>query len=166
MSDDVSFFKIKGFNNYEISKSGKIRNLKNGRILKPCVDKDGYLVHCLSEKGKSKTVFLHRIIAITFIDNPENKPCINHIDENKLNNDINNLEWCTVKENITHGTRTKRASEKCWKSVIKLDLDNNFLEVFKSMTEASLKTGVLLSSISNCCNGRIKSAGGYKWRIK
>ena len=166
MTDNVGFFKIKGFNNYEISKLGVVRNYKSGRILKPFADKDGYLKHCLSENNKKKYVFLHRIIAMTFIDNPENRPCINHIDENKSNNDISNLEWCTVKENNSHGTRTKRASEKCCKSVIQLDLNNIFLGVFSSMKEASLKTGALQSHISSCCSGKRKSAGGYKWRIK
>lgn len=96
MSVVETFVKIEGFENYEVSNLGKVRNIKSGKILKPQPDKDGYLRLGLYENNKKKKLFLHRIIATTFIDNPEGKPCVNHIDENKLNNDLSNLEWCTV----------------------------------------------------------------------
>lgn len=166
MSAFETFVKIDGFEKYEVSNLGKVRNIKSGRLLKSYLDKDGYLKHCLSEHNKKKYLFLHRIIAIAFIDNPEEKSCVNHIDENKTNNDLSNLEWCTVKENNIHGTRIKRASEKCFKKVIQLDLNDNVLNVFESMTQAEQETGALASHISNCCNGKRKSAGGYKWRKK
>lgn len=164
MSEVETFVKIEGFENYEVSNLGKVRNIKSGRMLKPQLNRNGYLMHLLYENNKQKHLYLHRIIAIAFIDNPEEKPCVNHIDENKLNNDLSNLEWCTVKENNIHGTRTKRVAEKCFKKVIQLDLNDNVLNEFESMTQAEQETGASVSHISSCCNGKRKSAGGFKWR--
>lgn len=161
-----TFVKIDGFEKYEVSNLGKVRNMKSGRVLKPYLNRNGYLGHCLCENNKIKYLYLHRIIAIAFIDNPEEKTCVNHIDENKLNNDLSNLEWCTVRENNIYGTRIKRIAEKHFEKVIQLDLNDNILNVFKSMKQAEQETGVFASNISSCCNGKIKSAGGYKWRKK
>lgn len=166
MSEVETFVKIEGFEKYEVSNLGKVRNIKSGRILKPSLHRDGYLKHLLYENNKRKNLLLHRIMAIAFIDNPEEKPKVNHIDENKLNNDLSNLEWCTVRENNIHGTRIKRIAEKNFEKVIQLDLNDNILNEFESMTQAEQKTGALVSSISKCCNGKAKSAGGYKWRKK
>ena len=166
MNEVETFVKIEGFEKYEVSNLGKVRNIKSGRTLKPSLHTDGYLRHNLCENNKQKKLYLHRIIATAFIDNPGEKPCVNHIDENKLNNDLSNLEWCTVKENNIHGTRTKRAAEKCSIKVIQLDLNDNVLNEFESMTQAGQETGTSVGDISNCCNGRSKSAGGYKWRKK
>ena len=91
MSEVETFVKIEGFENYEVSNLGKVRNIKSGRILKPYLNQSGYLRHHLYGHDKQKELFLHRIIAIAFIDNPEEKPCVNHIDENKLNNDLSNI---------------------------------------------------------------------------
>ena len=166
MSEVETFVEIEGFEKYEVSNLGKVRNIKSGRLLKPVLDKYGYLKHCLYGHDKKKYLLLHRIIATAFIDNPEEKPQVNHIDENKTNNDLSNLEWCTVKENIIHGTRTKRASEKRFKKVIQLDLNDNVLNEFESIKQAEQKTGIDASSICRCCNGKAKSAGYYKWRKK
>lgn len=164
MIEVETFVKIDGFENYEVSNLGKVRNIKSGRILKPQLHRDGYLRYNLWKNNKQKNLFLHRIIATAFIDNPGKKPYVNHIDENKLNNDLRNLEWCTARENNMHGTRTKRASEKHSQKVVQLDLNDNVLNVFKSMRQAGQETGVFASNISKCCNGKIKSAGGFKWR--
>ena len=166
MSEVETFVKIEGFEKYEVSNLGKVRNIKSGIMLKPWITKDGYLKHNLYGYDKQKYLLLHRIVATAFIDNPEEKPCVNHIDENKLNNDLSNLEWCTVRENIIHGTRTKRVAEKLSQKVIQLDLNDNVLNEFESIKQAEQKTGIDASSISNCCNGKRKSAGGYKWRRK
>ena len=166
MSEVETFIKIDNFEKYEVSNLGKVRNIKSGIIIKPWLDKYGYLRHCLYGRDKRKILLLHRIIATAFIDNPKGKPCVNHIDENKLNNDLSNLEWCTVRENIIHGTRTKRAAEKHFKKVIQLDLNDNILNEFESMVQAEQETGVSANNISHCCNGKRKSSGGYKWRKK
>lgn len=166
MSEVETFVKINGFERYEVSNLGKVRNIKSGRILKPSLQKNGYLTYGLYENNKQKFLYLHRIIATAFIDNPDEKPCVNHIDENKLNNDLSNLEWCTVRENMIHGTRTKRIAEKHFKKVIQLDLNDNVLNIFESMTQAEQETGTSAGNISHCCNGKRKSAGGFKWRKK
>ena len=166
MSEVETFVKVEGFENYEVSNLGKVRNIKSGIMLKPWITKDGYLRHCLYKHNKRKNLLLHRIIATAFIDNPGKKPQINHIDENKLNNDLSNLEWCTERENAIHGTRTKRVAEKLSKKVIQLDLNDNVLNEFESMRQAERETGIPNGNISSCCNGRTKSAGGYKWRRK
>ena len=166
MSVFETFVKIEGFEKYEVSNLGKVRNIKSGRVLKTSLNNNGYLRLFLCKNNKRKHLYLHRIIATAFIDNPDEKPCVNHIDENKLNNDLSNLEWCTVRENLIHGTRTKRAAEKCFKKVIQLDLNDNVLNEFESIKQAGQKTGALARNISSCCNGKRKSAGGFKWRRK
>ena len=166
MTEVETFVKIDGFEKYEVSNLGKIRNVKSGRILKPRLTKNGYLEHLLYKNNKQKHLLLHRIIATTFIDNPEKKPQVNHIDENKLNNDLSNLEWCTIRENNIHGTRIKRIAEKRSIEVIQLDLNDNIFNVFKSMVQAEQETGVFASSIGACCSGKRKSAGGFKWKRK
>lgn len=166
MSVVETFVKVEGFEKYEVSNLGRVRNVKSGRILKPRLRRDGYLEHLLYKNNKQKHLLLHRILATAFVDNPEGKPYVNHIDENKTNNDLSNLEWCTKRENNIHGTRIKRAAEKLFKKVIQLDLDDNVLNEFESIKQAGQETGTNAGDISNCCNGRSKSAGGFKWRKK
>jgi hypothetical protein len=166
MSEVETFVKIEGFEKYEVSNLGRVKNIKSGRILKSHLNRSGYLMHQLRENNKQKNLYLHRIIATAFIDNPEEKPQVNHIDENKLNNDLSNLEWCTERENVIHGTRTKRVAEKLSKKVIQLDLNDNILNEFESMVQAEQETGVSTGNISSCCSGKTKSAGGFKWRKK
>ena len=91
---------IKGYEGlYQISNLGNVKSLKNKIYLKPSIHKKGYL-HCgLSKKGKRKQCFIHRLVAETFIDNPYKLPCVNHKDCNPKNNKIENLEWCTYKDN-------------------------------------------------------------------
>ena len=109
---------------YEVSNTGKIRSVtrtiiyKNGAVhnligkeLKQDIEKNqGYYRICLNKNGIKKTFKVHRLVALAFIPNPDNLPFVNHKDENKLNNNINNLEWCTAEYNINYGTRTERQS--------------------------------------------------------
>ena len=89
---------IKDFENYEISSLGQVHNTKTGRMLK-LTTKGGYMFTGLSEKCKGKTISVHRLVALAFIENPENKPCVDHIDNDKSNNNVNNLRWATLSEN-------------------------------------------------------------------
>lgn len=105
---------IKGYENvYQVSNLGKVRSLHYGRtrILAQSENIDGYLVVNLCINMNKRSFRVHRLVASAFIANPQNKPQVNHIDENKKNNQIKNLEWTTEKENSTYGTRTKRAAD-------------------------------------------------------
>ena len=94
----------KVYDRFEVSNTGQLRNAQTGHIYKLCISKTGYWQVCVSLGSRqNKKVFkIHKAIAETFINNPENKPFVNHIDGNKLNNNINNLEWVTNQENVIH----------------------------------------------------------------
>ena len=107
--------------------------------------------------------YIHRLVAEAFIPNPHNFPCINHKDENKENNSVENLEWCDYSYNANYGTRTKRAKEKQFGDrFVVIHLDTG--EVYKTPKDASRATGIHNDSISRVCKGKSKTAGGYRWR--
>lgn len=113
---------IKEYKNaYQVSNLGNVRSIdrqlpdgrkRKGIILKPYVDKDGYKHVTLTQNGKSTHYIVHRLVAIAFIENPNKLPIINHKDESKDNNCVNNLEWCNVKYNINYGKRTEKVMAK------------------------------------------------------
>jgi len=132
-------------NNYFISKNGIVKNKRN-RILKPS-NELGYLRFRFSLKGKVKRIYLHRIIAEMFISNPENKSQVNHIDGDKLNNSINNLEWVTPRENMSHLSLSKNknckylgvsyiSGMKKFQVSIWIDGKKNYLGSFKTEEQA------------------------------
>lgn len=171
--------------NYEVSNFGRVRN-KKGHIIKLQVGTYGYLQVNLDFNGKNKTKKVHRLVAKAFIPNIENKPQVNHIDGNKKNNHINNLEWCTNRENVQHAfdiglnetmrkassitikNAQKIAHEKRKRAVIQTDLNGNFVKEFSSAQEATDYYGIkdLYKYISMCCRGKLKTTHGYKWKFK
>ena len=98
---------IKGYSNYTVSTDGTVMNIKKNKIVTPWKQR-GYMIVGLSNCGKVKHMFLHRLVATAFIPNPDNLPFINHKDEDKTNNCVDNLEWCDTQYNNTYGTRIKR----------------------------------------------------------
>lgn len=102
---DIQSKIIDQFPNYRIYEDGRVQNIKTNRFLKPGINGHGYLSVVLSLNGRMYSNSIHRLLAQEFISNPENKPCVNHIDGNKLNNSLDNLEWVTYSENILHAYR-------------------------------------------------------------
>lgn len=149
---------------YSVSDDGRVFSHVSNRELKPKTDRYGYKVVTLFKDGKSHHITVHRIVAKTFIPNPLSKRCVNHINEIKTDNRVENLEWVTVKENDNHGTRNIRMSNsKCKKPVIHTLPDGTF-EYFKGVKDASRQTGKSHSSIAAWCQGRFKSDESNNWR--
>lgn len=147
---------------YQVSNFGRVWSVKSQNYLTPHTHTKGYLqVTMMAKNGKVKMEYVHRLVALAFIDNPNNLPQVNHKDENKTNNHVENLEWVTCKENINHGTHNERRAEKRMVVIECIDLE----KTFKSMTQASKETGIPLSSISKACSGLQETAGGMKWRV-
>lgn len=97
---------------YKVSNYGEVYSIHSNKLLKPTLDKDGYARVVLYKNRQRKTFGVHRLVAITYIPNPNNYPCMNHKDENKQNNAADNLEWCTIKYNNNYGTHTQRSADK------------------------------------------------------
>ncbi len=150
---------------YEISNFGRVRSLtRYKKILKPCPNERGYLMVDLSKEGKRRKYFIHILVANAFLSNPNNLPQVNHKNEIKTDNNADNLEFCTNNYNLNYGSRNKRIRDKIAKKVVQYSMQEKILNVYESMTEASKKTGVTVQRICDCCKGRIKTSGGYKWR--
>lgn len=102
---------IEDYPNYEVSNLGRVRNRKTLKLMTPCKNKIGYMLVMLSGGAKNKTPYVHRLVAKAFIENPDNLPQINHKDEDKTNNAVENLEWCSARFNIHYGTCIERQIE-------------------------------------------------------
>ena len=160
---------IKGYESqYQVSDQGRVRSLKFGkeRILKPGITTDGYLIVGLCNNGKHKWYSVHRLVAKTFIPNPDNLPEVNHKDEDKENNSVHNLEWCSSKYNANFGTRTQRQAEKLSKPVLQYSLDGEFVKEWPSTSDVERNLGYFHNNISSCCLGKRKSAYNYIWKFK
>ena len=161
----IEWRQIRGYPNYSINNYGDIYSRNVERLLKPKIDRYGYKVVTLTDGKKFKCFTVHRLVAEAFIDNPNNLPCVNHKDENKLNNSVKNLEYCTPKYNANYGTRNKRmALSKKKNPIIQYGLDGEYLNTYLGVKDAQKATGVNRNSIRLVCNGERDSAGGYKWK--
>lgn len=159
---------IFGYENiYQISSYGNVRKIINKnndiqyQMLKP-LKRTHYLSVHLYKNHIRKVFDIHRLVAKAFIPNPENKPCVNHKDCNKLNNNVNNLEWVTLKENSQHSVKNKRVKLR---PIIQYTKQGVKIKEWKSIKEAGEIYGYA-NNICHCCLNKQKTAYGYIWRYK
>ena len=180
MHETEKYAPIEGFPDYLITSHGRVFSLKYGKMreLKSQINRYGYLSVLFSKNGKQYRKTIHRLVAQAFIPNPENKPEINHIDEDKTNNHVSNLEWMTHKENVNHGTRNERSGKAISKtnsdgrrkgtnnpmakSVIGFKINGCEIKYYKYINECE-KDGFIQSGIVHCCRNRFKSYKGFEW---
>lgn len=154
----------KDLSNYEINRLGKIRNKKTGKELKGS-NNSGYLLYTLTnDDSKVVSIQAHILVANEFLPNPENKPIVNHIDENGMNPDIDNLEWSTHRENSNHGTCQNRKSIRRSYPINQYTLDGKYVRTWKCIKYAAYVYGKSHDQILNVISGKSKSASGYIWR--
>lgn len=187
-ANDVIWKDVEGYDGkYQISSSGEVRSFSrwaNGRILKGgiCGNPGPYrYVDLIKEHRDDKKMhYIHRLVAYHFLDNPDNKKEVNHIDGNTLNNDVTNLEWCTRKENVSHASKMniyvnshihqRGKLNPNSKAVIQKDLRGNFIKEWESVNQVMRECGFRASEIFKCCNPskypHCKTAFGYKWEYK
>ena len=140
--------------------------------MSPIIDKYGYLSIDLHKNGHRKIHKIHRLVAQAFIPNPENKPTVNHINEIKADNRVENLEWMTYRENNNYGKRNKRVGESnknhpnLSKPVVQYDLEWNLIAIYESIMEAKRQTGIAFSTIRTSCNTKPSRPRKYHWRYK
>lgn len=169
---------IKGYEGiYEISSLGKVRSVdryveQQGRIqvyksstISPFMNNSGYLCVRLSKENHKKNFTVHRLVAESFVPNPCNYPQINHKDENKTNNTVCNLEWCTASYNGSYGTLGQRKEDKFGHRVCMYNDRGVFIKTFKSARGAGRELGISHSDILDCCKRKAFLAGGYAWRF-
>lgn len=148
-----------GNGRYEVSTFGNIRNSKDYYLYKQGDNGKGYKNCKLWHNNKSITRYVHRLVAIAFIDNPNGYKEVNHKDENKSNNNLDNLEWCTRQYNNTYGSLSVNKQKK----VLQYSLDNKFINKFDSISEASRLTGASNTHIGSVCRKERNQSGGYRW---
>lgn len=160
---------------YQVSNFGNIKSLnyrrtKKEREMAKRINGEGYEIVGLYNGNQQLQTGVHRLVAQAFIPNPEHKEQVNHIDGNKRNNRVDNLEWCTQTENIRHAMRTgllniTGASNGSSRKVQQLDLKGNVLKQFNTIIEAGRYLGVKCqpTGIISVCKGKKKTAYGYKW---
>ena len=161
---------------YEVSDLGRVRSVTRivsfgnqlrkvqGRILKPVVNRTGYLYVHFSARLGGHHVFIHRMVAGAFLPNPHNYPHVNHKDENPANNTLRNLEWCTAKYNTNYGTGIRRRSLTQSRAVVQYDINMNKIKIHDGLQAAGRATNIDARTICSCCKGKRKYAGGFIWR--
>lgn len=170
------FRDIKGYEGlYQVSNYGRVKSLErkqyyrrkiNNHILKEGINEKGYGYICLCKSKISHLYRTHRLVALAFIPNPNNLPEVNHKDENKLNNKVDNIHWCNRQYNINYGNRNKKHAKKMCKKINQYDEKGNLIKTWNSLNEASEKLGINASSISNCCRKRTKTYKKYVWKYE
>lgn len=184
---DETWLDIRGYEGcYQVSNYGKVRSLdryvravhdsvqiRRGQIIKPTLMPNGYLSVGLNKDMKRTIKYIHRLVAEAFIDNPNCYKEVNHKDEDKTNNSVENLEWCSHKYNINYGSakskiRKAHLDGKFGAIPVVQILNGEIVAIYDSASDAERATGISSSSIRKVCLGRpkFKTAGGYEWKNK
>lgn len=187
MSENIEIWKpVVGYEGlYEVSNLGRVRSLDKitadgrrikGKILKGKIDKGGYLLVILCKDKKQTTYKVHRLVAEHFIPNPQNKPCIDHINTVRTDNRVENLRWATYKENGNNPlTKIKQRrmlkgkygkEHPASKPIIQYDKDGNFIKEWDCANDVERVLGISNKHIGSVCLGKRKSCGGYIWKYK
>jgi len=174
---------------YLISNKGNVWSIRASRLLKLKITAGGYLRVSPSVNGYRKECAVHRMVALAFIPNPENKPTVNHLNENKKDNRVENLEWATTAEQNVYGTRIERAmahtdwnkrkidysvvaakhdyhqmNRKQMKPVLQFDESGTLIARYDGVAEAARAVGISAGHICCCLKGRRRTSGGYQWK--
>lgn len=170
---------IKGYEGlYQVSNQGRVKSLERRcktktytrrvpeKIRSQSLDNYGYPIVSLSKDHKHKTLAVHRLVAEAFIPNPNNFATVNHKDEDKTNNDVSNLEWCTVQYNNEYGTRVERGIKAQQRPILQCDLEGNVIKEWPGIGATERANGYSSGLISRVCNGKRLTAYGFKWKFK
>lgn len=170
---------------YEVSSFGRVRSLDRivdfgnenysrqmlckGKIMKGSISRNGYIYVSLCLPNEKARAYIHRLVAKAFISNPNGYNVVNHKDENKKNNNVLNLEWCTTKYNLNYGTGVERArlkrlnNEKLSKKIAQYTLDGKLVGIYPSLHEIQRSLGYIRCNVRQCCEGNRKQSYGFKW---
>lgn len=151
---------------YQVSNLGRVHSLYRNIILKGSEDIWGYIKVTLYKDGSPSIKTVHRLVAQAFIPNPENKPEVNHIDEDKTNNNVSNLEWSTRKDNLNHGTRNERISKSNSIQILAINLKTGESKEYYSTKECARQLGLDKSNITHVLKGNRKQTGDYTFKYK
>ena len=158
------------YENYQVSNLGRLMSLNYGRtgkskLMKPIDNSNGYLFVNLCKNGKRKITTIHRLVAEAFLPNPDNLPEVNHKDENKENNRVDNLEWISPKGNCNHGTRNERVAKTKSKPVLQLSLTGELIREWESTRECG-RNGFNQGAVAACCRGEKPQYKGFIFKYK
>jgi len=152
---------IEGFDMYEVNNQGQVR--RKAQILKPGSIPSGHLTVALCKgKGKPKSMYVHRLVALAFLENPENKPIVNHKNGNPKDNRLTNLEWVTASENVAHGYRSNGRRVTTELKVIAINSDGELVMSFRSIVDAAKLIGVTPHAVWSAID-RKGTCKGYRW---
>lgn len=166
---------IEGYDNYMVSNLGRVKSLNYNhtgkeQVLKPLKHNKNYLMVILYKNGKYKNFKVHRLVAKTFLPNPDNKPCIDHINTNRSDNRVDNLRWVTQKENNNNPLTKEKQVGKIGKlspnhkPILQFNLNGNFIRRWDCAYDVQMELGFNQSNISSCCREERKTANGYIWK--